>query len=246
VTPVGRFSADPRGTISPRTAGKHLERLKRFFNFCLENEWLESSPAKPLKSPRVGDTDVVPFTEEEVSKILKAASAYHGPNRNRLVVLVNFMLATGLRIGDAVTISQERIVKTKDGYSVVLRTAKTGADVSCPIPDATAKAMLELEALPFSSGETSMEHAAKNWRKIFSRVFKAAKVKGHPHQLRHTFAKRLLIAGVPVGCVATLLGHSKVAITERSYSKWIAERQSVVDTALRATWSGHVSLTALL
>jgi integrase len=99
--------------------------------------------------------------------------------------------------------------------------------------------MLELETLPFSSGETSMEHAAKNWRKIFSRVFKAAGVKGHPHQFRHTFAKRLLIAGVPVGYVATLLGHSKVAITERSYSKWIAERQSVVDTAVRATWNGH-------
>ena len=57
------------------------------------------------------------------------------------------------------------------------------------------------------------------------------------------FAKRLLIAGVPVGYVATLLGHSKVATTERSYSKWIVERQSVVDSVVRATWNGHVQGT---
>jgi hypothetical protein len=42
-------------TIGPRTAGKHLERF-------IENEWLTANPAKPLKSPKVGDTDVIPFT----------------------------------------------------------------------------------------------------------------------------------------------------------------------------------------
>ena len=40
-------------TYSPRTAGKHIERLKRFFNFCVENHWLDASPAKPLKPPKV-------------------------------------------------------------------------------------------------------------------------------------------------------------------------------------------------
>ena len=41
-------------TYSPRTAGKHIERLKRFFSWCVENGWLDDSPAKPLKSPKVG------------------------------------------------------------------------------------------------------------------------------------------------------------------------------------------------
>ena len=59
---------------------------------------------------------------------------------------------------------------------------------------------------------------------------------GHPHQFRHTFAKRLLIAGVPVGTVAILLGHRKVAITEKHYSRWITERQAIVDAAVRGSW----------
>ena len=46
-----------------------------------------------------------------------------------------------------------------------------------------------------------------------------------------TFAKRLLISEAPVGTVAVLLGHRKVAITERHYySRWIVER--------RLCWNG--------
>lgn len=224
-------------TIGPRTAGKHLERLKRFFNWCIENEWLTTSPAKPLKSPKVGDTDVVPFTEEEVKKILKACSQYEGPNRDRLVALTNLMLMSGLRIGDAVTISKSRIEKTADGYSVVLRTAKTGTPVSCPLPPDTARLILTFpDETPFWTQKSSMEKCASNWRNIFSRVFKSAGIDGHPHQFRHVFAKRLLVKGAPVGYVASLLGHGKVAITEKHYSKWISERQALVDTAVRATW----------
>jgi hypothetical protein len=38
------------------------------------------------------------------------------------------------------------------------------------------------------------------------------------------------------GFVASLLGHSKVGITEKFYSKWISERQAVVDSAVRSAW----------
>lgn len=135
--------------LSPRTAGKQLERLKRFFSWCMENDWLTVSPAKPLKPPKVGDTDVVPFTEEEVQKVLKACDSYTGGNRVRLKILANFMLASGLRIGDAVTINKNRIEKTPQGYSVVLRTAKTGTPVSCPVPDDLAKSILASDEYPF-------------------------------------------------------------------------------------------------
>jgi len=49
--------------------------MKRFFSWCVENHWLDQSPAKPLKSPKVGETDVVPFTEDQIEKILKACVA---------------------------------------------------------------------------------------------------------------------------------------------------------------------------
>ncbi len=223
-------------TYSPRTAGKHIERLKRFFKWCVENRWLQSSPAIPLKSPKVGDTDVVPFSEEEVEKILKACEAYEGPNKQRLLVLTNLMLDAGLAIGDAATMSKNRITKNGHGYSVELRRAKTGTAVACPITNELAGSMLSLDGeTPFWTGKSDLEDLTKNWRKIYTKIFRAAGVEGHPHQFRHTCAKRLLVRGVPTGFVATVLGDSE-EIVRKHYSKWIPERQAALETAIRSTW----------
>jgi integrase len=223
-------------TWSPRTSSKHIERLKRFFRWCQENGWLKDSPAKPLKSPKVGETDVVPFTEDEVEKILKACKAYKGRNKPRLLVLTELMLATGLAIGDATTLSKNRIVKNKSGYSVELRRAKTGAAVSCPIQDELAKSILALDGdTPFWSGKSDLEDITKNWRKIYTKIFKTAGVDGSPHQFRHTCAKRLLVRGVSAGFVASVLGDSE-EIVRRHYSKWIPERQVGLDRAIRESW----------
>ncbi len=225
-------------TWSPRTSGKHIERLKRFFSWCVENGWLEESPAKPLKSPKVGETDVVPFTEEEVEKILSACEAYKGSNKERLIVLTRLMLSTGLAIGDATTLSKKRIVEEGgEGYSVELRRAKTGATVSCPIPNNLAKSILALNGeTPFWSGKSDLEDITKNWRKIYTKIFKAAGVSGAPHKFRHTAAKRLLARGVSAGFVASVLGDSE-EIVRRHYSKWIGERQTGLNKAIRDSWN---------
>jgi integrase len=223
-------------TYSPRTAGKHIERLKRFFSWCVENGWIKESPAKPLKTPKVGESDVVPFSEEQVEKILKACEVYQGPNRKRLIVLTKLMLATGLAIGDASMLSKSRVPKNGSGWYVELRRAKTGTAVACPIPNDLGKAFHALDGeTPFWSGKSDLDDLTKNWRKIYARIFKAAGVQGHPHQFRHTTAKRLLVAGLPVSHVATLLGNTE-DIVRKHYSKWIPERQQAFDNAIRATW----------
>jgi site-specific recombinase XerD len=224
-------------TYSPRTAGKHIERLKRFFSWSVENGWLPESPAKPLKPPKVGETDVVPFSEEEIKKILTACDTYGGPNRERLVVLTKLMLTTGLAIGDASMLSKDRVIKNGSGWYVELRRAKTGTAVSCPIPNDLGKAFHAFEGeTPFWSGKSNLEDLTKNWRKIYTRVFKAAGIEGHPHQFRHTAAKRLLVAGLSVAHVATLLANSET-IVRKHYSKWIPERQNAFDNAIRSTWT---------
>lgn len=110
--------------------------------------------------------------------------------------------------------------------------------MACPIPDELAKAFLALDGdTPFWSGKSNLDDLTNNWRKIYGSIFKAAGVKGHPHQFRHTVAKRLLVQGLSVSHVATLLGNSE-NIVRKHYSKWIPERQQAFDSAIRATWKG--------
>ena len=91
-----------------------------------------------------------------------------------------------------------------------LRRAKTGTAVSCPIPHNLGKAFHVLDGeTPFWTGKSDLDHLTKNWRKIYTKIFKAAGIDGHPHQFRHTAAKRSLVAGLSVSHVATLLANSE-------------------------------------
>jgi integrase len=64
----------------------------------------------------------------------------------------------------------------------------------------------------------------------------AVGVVGHLHQFRHTFATRLLRAGVALDTVSIMLGHSSVLITQRHYAAWTLERREKIEEAIRKTW----------
>jgi integrase/recombinase XerD len=215
-----------------------VERLKSFFGFCVNMEWLAASPTRSFKPPKVTDAEVVPFSEKQVADILAACDKFNG-NRARLKALVDLMLASGLRIGDAVMIPKDAFLKSgRNEYSVTLRTEKNGVRVTCPMPDTAATQVLALDGdNPFWNGVSNAEDCAVTWRRALGRLFDLAKVEGHPHQFRHTFAKRLLMADVPVGTVAKLPGHRRVAVTKQHCSRWIPKRQAAIDVVVRDSWA---------
>ncbi len=222
--------------MSPRTAGKHIERMKTFFKFAVDFEWIRTNPAKPIAMPKVEDSDAVPFTEEQVEQILKGCDQYEG-NGKRLKALAELMLWSGLRVGDASTITHEAFVKDNAGWKVLLRTTKTGTSVSCPIPTDVAESIVCIPGKhPFWTGESNAEDCAATWRKAFARLFKQVGVEGHIHQFRHTFAKRLLLSGAPLDTVSQLLGHRKIEVTQRHYNKWVPERQKLLEDSVRKLW----------
>jgi integrase len=161
---------------------------------------------------------------------------YRGTNRDKLIILTNLMLETGLRISDSVMISRDKIIQTQAGWSVKLRTTKTDTPVSIPIKDDLALALRALGEHPFWSGHSRLQDATKNWREIFTKVFKAAGVEGTPHQLGHTAAKRWILAGLPVLSLSKPLGHKNIQITQDTYMRMIEERQNALDAEVRATW----------
>jgi len=53
-------------------------------------------------------------------------------------------------------------------------------------------------------------------------LLKAASLEGRTfHQLRHTYASRMLADGVPVHFVSRQLGHSSPKITQEIYQHWV-------------------------
>jgi integrase len=116
----------------PRTAGKKLERLRAFFRFAHDRQWVESNPATRIKLPKVSIRPTMPLTHEEMVKILTACDSLQITtpiegklNAHRLKTLVLLMRYTGMRVSDAVTLTSDRL----DGKRLFLYTQKTGVPV---------------------------------------------------------------------------------------------------------------------
>ena len=226
----------------PRSGLKKLERLRAFLRFTEKRKWIDNNPATELKAPKVPNKPTMPFTREEIVRILTALGPYGKSagirNAQRLRAFVLLLRYTGLRIGDAVQLDVDRIKDSK----LLLHTEKTGVPVYCVLPEMVVKA---LDAAPHSSaryffwtGKSTVRSAKGKWQRRLQRLFGLAKVPtGHAHRLRDTFAVELLLAGVPLDRVSVLLGHSSIRITERHYAPWTRSRQEQIEADLKAAWS---------
>jgi site-specific recombinase XerD len=244
---LGRFRATWED--GPRTAGKKLERLRAFFRYATERRWVESNPASLLKAPKVSIRPTMPLTRDEMLKILAACDEYIFEtsrsgrlNSHRLKTLVLLMRYSGMRIGDAVSLSVDRL----EGKRLFLYTQKTGTPVYTVLPDFVVNA---LEATPrvtptlyFWSGAGKLESIVRSWQTRMRKLFVLAKVsRGQStmlsHRFRDTFSVELLLAGVPIERVSILLGHQSVRITEKHYNPWIRSRQEQLEADVQRAWA---------
>ncbi len=228
-------------TEGPRTSLKKLERLRAFMRFAEKRKWIDGNPAIDLKAPKVPNKPTLPFTREEMIKILTALGPYGKSaglrNAHRLKAFVLLLRYSGMRIGDAVQLNLNRLQTNK----LLLHTEKTGVHVYCVLPDIVVKA---LDAAPRSSesyffwtGKSTVRSCKGKWQRRLQRLFEFANiVGGHAHRFRDTFAVELLLAGVPLDRVSVLLGHSSIRITERHYAPWTRSRQEQIETDLKVAW----------
>ena len=208
-------------------------------------EQLTENPALDLKGPKITLCPTLPFSREEMVRILAAADQYkeempsHGiENGRRIRGLVLLLRYSGMRIGDGVNFSTDRL----EGNRLFLYTQKTGVPVNTILPGFVLSA---LEATPkvtekffFWSGRGKLESIVRSWQTRLRKLFKLASVpNGHAHRFHDTFAVELLLAGVPIERVSILLGHQSVRITEKHYAPWVRSRQEQLEADLASAWS---------
>jgi integrase len=234
------------------SALKKLERLRSFFRFALESGWINENPAIRLKNPLVKQPPTMPFTHEEMVRILAACTEYpdmYGrrgqPNSKRLRAFVLLMRYSGMRIGDTATCSTDRVT----GRKLFLYTHKTNVPVYCTLPECVVTALQSTpkvsELFFFWTGVGKSDTVSGNYRRSLRKLFDLAGIKGaHPHRFRDTFAVELLLAGIPLERVSVLLGHSSIKVSEKHYSPWVRARQEQLEADLERCWTRDPVLLA--
>jgi integrase len=238
---------------------KKLERLKGFFRFCHSRKMIPDDPSVSLRKPKVTNPPTLPFSEEQMAGILHACGRFLGSNRKpggqnskRLKALVLLMRYSGLRIGDALRLTDDptpltvgkRIIVPPHiiGNRLFLYTQKTGTNVYVPLPPVFLSALSQLEKQSgryyFWSGKGKLETRIGNFERTLKSMFmKAGIPDGHAHRFRDTFAVELLLAGTSIEDVRILLGHSSVRITEKHYAPWVKARQDRLEQIVMKTWN---------
>ena len=224
---------------------KKLERVRAIFGYAKKMKVIAENPALDLEMPIVRQVPTLPFTHDEMTRILTAVekeiaestSADRRAKWRRARALILFLRYSGLRISDAVGCGVERV---QDG-KLFLYTAKTGQEVYVPLPQMAVKALEECprvhERYFFWTAQGTVETARKKWSEALAKIFRDAKVKdGHAHRFRDTFAVELLKAGTPIENVAAFLGHASVRVTQKHYSAWVKARQIRAEADVMASW----------
>jgi len=233
-TPAKRTAPDGV-PLMPRTAAKELTFARMLFTFLRNREWITRNPAalvRPPKLPAEGAT--LPFSEVETRKILAGLESYKQIQRRQLDVLrlralVPLLLYSGLRIGDAATLTRSQI-EWKSRY-LIRRQQKTGTHVRISLPE---NVILALDTLPESLFADMGDSAKATTRKLsgmLERLGDHIGVHVTAHRFRDSFAVSLLTAGADIRTVQLLLGHSSVRVTEKAYARFVPEHQRLLDAA---------------
>lgn len=225
--------------LAPATQAIRLAKVRAAMSFWVAAGYLKRNPASEIKAPKIRHTPTLPFTRDEMVKLLAAAPGQGSKDEGaRLHAYILVGRYTGLRRRDIATLPVSALNRDR----MLLSTAKTGVPVWTVLPPAVADALRSVprvsESYWFWSGQSDPDTVGSNYARAFRRLCKTAKVKnGHLHRLRDTFAVELLEAGVAIEQVAMLLGHTSIAVTQKHYAPWVKSRQVQMEQSLERMWA---------
>jgi len=185
-------------------------------NMQLYDEFTEF--AEDIRVPR-GSKRPQWLTVEEAQKLLDAAKEEKDP---RKYAVIKFMLSTGLRVSEFV--SMELTDFKKDGNSYLLRIRGKGNK------ERILRISEDLYKLLVDSGWFNKKVHRRTIHRWISDIGKKLGIEVHPHTLRHTFAHTLLERGESLAMIQALLGHSSISTTGRYV------RESSTEVMLGRDW----------
>lgn len=181
---------------------------------------------------------------EEEAKLRKAIAASL-PGRIKdegesAFAQLDVALHTGMRKSEQFTATWEQ-VDLEHGY-IYLSMTKNGSDRFVTLNSTTVEVLKRLKerhkelGLPSDSTlfHSKREGLIKNPRKWFATALDQAKIEDVTwHTLRHTFASRLVMAGVDLKTVQELMGHKTIAMTARYAHLAPTHKQQALETLVR-------------
>jgi integrase len=190
------------------TINRELAFLKNLFTQAITWGKATTNPVKQVRLFREDNARTRFLTEEEEARLL----AHCNPQLKPLVMTA---LHTGFRKSELLSLRWEnidfrnRLIKVDAAYT------KTYEARGVPMTE-TLTATLKSLKMSTVGDSTTAVFGYRQMTKTFARAVKRAGLVDFTfHDLRHTFASRLVMAGVDLATVKELMGHKHITMTLR-------------------------------
>jgi site-specific recombinase XerD len=193
---------------SPATINRHRALLSLTYRLAIRNGKVKENPARLVRH-RLEDNARIRFlSPEEETKLRTAIEAAHPEHLTELELAVN----TGIRLSEQYGLRWRDVSIAR--RTLTIQRSKNGATRHVPLNQAALRA---LEALQVRANGSEFVCGGLNTpRRWFDPAVKAAGLQSFTwHCLRHTFASRLVMAGVDIRTVQELMGHKTIGMTVR-------------------------------
>ncbi len=207
ITPwdIERFKASRVERVTKSTVNRDIAVLKHMFNLAVDWNLLGSNPAKKVPLYRIEEKVMRVLTHDEEHRLVTAAAPHFRP---LIIVAIN----TGMRRGELLDLQWEQV--NFPNRTITIKHSKSGRVRHIPINNTAQQALIGLPephaghvfrfgGLPIKDTKTAFAGALR----------RAGIPRCRFHDLRHTFATRLVCLGVDLVTVKQLMGHADISTT---------------------------------
>ncbi|MBD3285296.1 tyrosine-type recombinase/integrase [candidate division WOR-3 bacterium] len=206
---IEQFKLSRRKKVKPASVNREIALLKRMFSRAKDWGYTDKNPASKVKLFKEPPGRIRYLTIEERRLLLEECEGM-------LFAIVLTALETGMRKGELQRLTWDVVDFDRRNIKVLM--SKNNESRILPISDLLVPVLQKLYiarrgAYVFSKPDGS---PYGNWRKAFETAKQKAGIKDFRfHDLRHTFASYLVMAGVDIRTVQVLMGHKTIRMTMR-------------------------------
>jgi integrase/recombinase XerC len=227
--------------MSSISVNRKMASLKAFYKFLLKTKQIEISPFVKHKALKTPKKIQIPFSEEELHRVLHQVEYKTGFEGFRDKLIIDLFYTTGIRRSELINLQLHHADTAGGTIKVIGKRNKERIIPLLPIiVNQMQLYMVERKALKevvdgayfFLLANGNKLNETFVYRLInhyFSNV--SEKVKKSPHMLRHTFATHMLNHGADLNSIKELLGHSSLASTQVYTHSSLAELKNVYKNA---------------
>ncbi len=205
--------------IRPATVNRDITTLKAALSKAVEWETLSTHPLASIKPIKTDSRGKVRFLSADEEKRLRKVLNEKGGRRPKLMKpLILLAMNTGMRRGELFHLTWQNVNYNTKTITVVGEKAKSGSTRHIPMNAEAVQVLKDWQKI--SEGELVFPGKdgapLNNTKKSWATTLDDARIIGFRfHDLRHTFASNLVMAGVDLNTVRDLLGHGDLKMTLR-------------------------------